>query len=137
MPARLRMFYSGLTLIALILPALFVYRALATRSDIWWTPLPLAATLGDSGDRIEIYVGGKPLAAVLAAHHLWIQDQTGSRALSGEEIRVRFNNWDRVRVSRLPVFLACAAVFGGGLVALLLILTGSLAYRGEREPAAA
>ena len=136
MPPRLRLLYSGLTLIALIFPAVVIYSDLATRPDIWWTPLPMAATPGESRDRIEIYVDGKPLAARVAAQQLWLRDELGSRALSGDQVRLRFNNWDRVRVSRMPLLLLYAAVFGGGLVALLVIATGRLVYRGEREPVA-
>ncbi len=137
MPPRLRLLYSGLTLIALIFPAVVIYSELATRPDIWRTPLPMASTLGESRDRIEIYADGRPLAARVAAQELWIRDEIGSRALSGDQIRLRFNNWDRVRVSRIPLLLLYAAVFGGGLVALLVIATGRLVYRGEREPVAA
>jgi len=97
----------------------------------------MASTLGESRDRIEIYADGRPLAARVAAQELWIRDEIGSRALSGDQIRLRFNNWDRVRVSRIPLLLLYAAVFGGGLVALLVIATGRLVYRGEREPVAA
>lgn len=137
MPPRLRLFYSGLTLALLLIPAAALYSELSRRSDMWWTPPAMAATLGDSRDRVEIYAGDKPLAAMLTAHQLWIRDQAGSRALSADEIRLRFNNWDRVRVTRLPLLLAYAAALGGGLVILLLIATGRLAYRGEREPVAA
>ena len=137
MPPRLRLMYSGLTLISLLLPAVAIYSELSRRPDIWWTPLPMAVTLSDSRDRIEIYADGKPLAAALAAQQLWIRDEAGSRALSADQIRLRFNNWDRVRASRVPLLLLYAAVFGGGAVALLVIATGRLAYRGEREPVAA
>ena len=53
------------------------------------------------------------------------------------EIHLRFNNWDRVRVARLPMLLMYAASCGGGVVLLLVIATGRLAYRGERGSVAA
>ncbi len=137
MPPRLRLFYSGLTLGLLLIPAVALYSELARRSDIWWTPPAMASTLGDSRDRVEIYMGDKPLAARLTAQQLWIRDETGSRVVSADEIRVRFNNWERMRTARLPLLLVCAAALGGGLVIFLVIATGRLAYRGEREPVAA
>ncbi len=137
MPPRLRLFYSGLTLGLLLIPAVALYSELARRSDIWWTPPAMASTLGDSRDRVEIYMGDKPLAARLTAQQLWIRDETGSRVVSADEIRVRFNNWERMRTGRLPLLLVCAAALGAGLVIFLVIATGRLAYRGEREPVAA
>ncbi len=137
MPPRLRLFYSGLTLGLLLIPAVALYSELARRSDIWWTPPAMASTLGDSRDRVEIYMGDKPLAARLTAQQLWIRDETGSRVVSADEIRVRFNNWERMRTARLPLLLVCAAALGAGLVIFLVIATGRLAYRGEREPVAA
>jgi len=97
----------------------------------------MASTLGDSRERVEIYAGDKPLAARLTAQQLWMRDETGSRVLSAGEIRLRFNNWDRMRVARLPFLLVYAAALGGGVVVFLVIATGRLAYRGEREPVAA
>ena len=137
MPPRLRLYYSGLTLGLLLIPAVALYSELARRSDIWWTPPAMASTLGDSRDRVEIYMGDKPLAARLTAQQLWIRDETGSRVVSADEIRVRFNNWERMRTGRLPLLLVCAAALGAGLVIFLVIATGRLAYRGEREPVAA
>ena len=137
MPPRLRLFYSGLTLGLLLIPAVALYSELARRSDIWWTPPAMASTLGDSRDRVEIYMGDKPLAARLTAQQLWIRDETGSRVVGADEIRVRFNNWERMRTGRLPLLLVCAAALGAGLVIFLVIATGRLAYRGEREPVAA
>ena len=137
MPPRLRLFYSGLTLALLLIPAVALYSELAKRSDIWWTPPAMASTLGDSRDRVEIYVGDKPLAARLRAQQLWIRDETGSRVVNADGIRLRFNNWERMRTARLPLMLVCAAALGAGLVIFLVIATGRLAYRGEREPVAA
>jgi hypothetical protein len=137
MPPRLRLFYSGLTLALLLIPAVALYSELAKRSDIWWTPPAMASTLGDSRDRVEIYVGDKSLAARLTAQQLWIRDETGSRVVNADGIRLRFNNWERMRTARLPLMLVCAAALGAGLVIFLVIATGRLAYRGEREPVAA
>src|SRR6267378_315265 len=121
MPTRLRFLYSGLTFLLLLMPALEIYRELSRPSDIWWTPLPLASSLAESRDRVEIYARGKPLGALLDSRQLWITDQGGSSALGAHEITFRFNNWDRMRVGRLPVLLLYAGAFGAGLVLLAVI----------------
>lgn len=132
MPLRLRRFFSALTGVLLLIPALALYRELSRRPDIWWTP-PMALSLSESQDRVEIYVRGKPLGALLEARQLSVTDETGSSALRAHEIGLRFNNWDRVRAARLATLLLYAASCGGGAVLLLVIATGRLAYRGERE----
>jgi hypothetical protein len=132
MPLRLRLSYSALIVALLLIPATALYRELSSRPDIWWTPLPLALTLSESQDRVELYVRGKPLGALLEARQLSVADGAEPSVLGVDEIRLRFNNWDRVRVERLPVLLMYAAGCGGGVVLLLLIATGRLAYRGER-----
>ena len=137
MPPRLRLFYSVLMGVLLLIPALALYRELSRRSDIWWTPPPLALSLTEGEDRVRIYARGRPLGTLLDAKQLWIKDETGSTLLSTREIGLRLNNWDRVRAGRLPILLLYAATCGGGAVLLLLVATGRLAYRGERDLVAA
>jgi len=130
MPPRLRLFYSVLTGVLLLIPALALYRDLSGPADIWWTPPAMAITLAESQDRVQIYARGRPLGAVLDAKQLWIKDEAGSGPLGAHEIGLRLNNWDRVRAARLPALLVYAAACGGGLVLLLVVATGRLAYRG-------
>ena len=137
MPLRLRVFFSTLTCTLLFIPALALYRELSRRPDIWWTPPAMALSLNASQDRVRIYVRGKPLGALLEAKQLWIRGEAGSGALDPREVGLRFNNWDRVRAARIPMLLTYSAVLGAGVVLLLVIATGRLAYRGEKEPAAA
>ncbi len=134
MPPHLRLFYSALTGVLLLIPALALYRELSRRSDIWWTPPTMALSLTESQDRVQLYARGRPLGALLDAKQLWIKDEAGSSPLGAHEIGLRLNNWDRVRAARFPMLLVYAATCGGGVVLLLLVATGRLAYRGEREP---
>jgi hypothetical protein len=136
MPPRLRLFYAVLTVALMVIPAVALYSELSRRSDIWWTPPTLASTLADSHDRVEIYAGDRPLQTIVAAQQLWIRDEAGSRAVRPDEIRLRFNNWDRTRVARVPLLLLYAATLGAGAVVVLVVATGRLAYRAEREPLA-
>jgi len=92
----------------------------------------MALSLTESQDRVEIYVRGKPLGALVNAGQLRMTDGSGSIALRESEIGLRFNNWDRVRAARIPILLVYAAACGVGAVLLLVIATGRLAYRGEK-----
>ena len=71
---------------------------------------------------------------LLEQGHLAIIDSAGPHVLGAQDVAVRLNNWDRVRIQRLPVLLMYAAVLGAGLIALVLVATGRLAYREERAP---
>ncbi len=131
MPPRLRLFYSLLTAGLLFIPVVALYSELSKRSDIWWTPPALAGSLTESQDRVQVYVRGKPLDALLNEGKLRITEETGSHTLGASEISLRLNNWDRVRVTRLPILLFYAAACGAGALLVLIIATGRLAYRGE------
>jgi hypothetical protein len=133
MPLRLRLFFSALTGTLLLIPALALYRELSRRPDIWWTPPTMALSLNESQDRVRIYARGQPLGALLEARKLWLRDDAGSSVLDPGEVGLRLNNWDRVRAGRIPILLTYAAVCGAEVVLLLLVATGRLAYRGEKQ----
>jgi len=137
MPTRLRLFYSTMSLVLLVIAGLPIYQEFFRRSDIWWTPHAMLVPLAESGDRVEIYARGEPLGAVLQSGRLVIAENSGLGVLEASEVGLRFNNRDRVRAGRLPMLLVSAAVCGAIGVLFLLTLTGRLAYRGERGPAAA
>lgn len=132
MPLRLRLFFSILTGTLLLIPALALYRELSMRPDIWWTPPAMALSLDEGHDRVRIFARGKPLKALLEARQLWIREEAGSSTLDARDVGLRFNNWDRVRAARIPMLLTYSAACGAGVVLLLLIATGRLAYRGEK-----
>jgi len=126
MPNRLRVFYSVLIASLMFIPATALYRDLTTRSDIWWTPAALAVSLPDSKDRVEIYLRGQPLVGLVEHNQLSITDGGVPRVVSGQDVKLRFNNWDRIRAARLPLHLIYAAAMGGGIVLLALVATGLL-----------
>ena len=132
MPPRLRVFYSLLTATLLLIPVVALYSELAKRSDIWWTPPALALSLTESRDRVQIFAEGRPLETLLEQKQVSITDGAASHVLTTQEIGLRFNNWDRVRGQRLPLLLFYAGACGAGVILLLVIATGRLAYRGER-----
>jgi hypothetical protein len=130
MPPRIRLYFATLSLVLFSVAAVPLYGELSRRSDIWWTPHAMIVPLADSKDRVEIYARDKPLAALLQAGQLRIAEDGALSTLATSEGGLRFNNWDRVRVERLPLLLVYAASCGVTACLFLLVLTGRLAYRG-------
>src|SRR5262245_66212560 len=108
MPPRIRHLFATLSVVFFIMAALPIYRELSRPGDIWWTPHAMLVPLAESKDRVEIYAGGKPLAALLQAGQLRLAEGGGSRALEAREIGLRFKNSERVRAQRPPLLLASA-----------------------------
>ncbi len=133
MPPRIRLVFALLSQVLFLVAAVPLYGELSRRSDIWWTPHAMLVPLAESTDRVEIYARGKPLAALLQAGRLRIAEEGGSSTLAASDVGLRFNNWDRVRVERPSLLLVYAAGCGVSACMFLLVLTGRLAYRGERE----
>ena len=133
MPPRIRLFFATLSLVLFFVAALPLYWELSRRSDIWWTPHAMLVPLAESKDRVEIYARCKPLAALLQAGQLRIAEDGGLSTLATGDVGLRFNNWDRVRVERLPLLLMYATACGVTACMFLLVLIGRLAYRSETE----
>lgn len=131
MPPRMRWLLSTMSVTFLLLAVLPIYREFSRRSDIWWTPFAMLVPFTDATDRVEVYVRGEPLTALLHVGRLRLVEARGASVVTARDVGVRFNNSDRVRAGRLPGLLACAAVAGATALALLLVLTGRLAYRAE------
>ena len=132
MPPRARMLYSIFSLVFLLAAAMPLVRELSQRSDIWWTPQTMLVPLAQSKDRVEVYARGKPLDALLEAGQLQTSQAGGSSTLATSDIGMRFNNWDHVRVQRLPMLLLDAAACGAIVCLFLLFVTGRITYREER-----
>lgn len=137
MPPRLRRLFLGLLAALFCIPAVTLFSALSRRPDIWWTPAPLALSLVDSKDRVEIYARGQPLGRLVQQRRLSIIDSGEPQVLTEREVGLRFNNWDRVRAAQLPLLLVSAAACGAIALLFLLVATNRLAYRGERDAVAA
>jgi hypothetical protein len=129
------MSFAAIIFVVFLIPALALYGELSKPADIWWTPAALMVPLTGTADRVVVYVRGKPLVAVLQAGQLRPVDEASGSVLATSDIGFRFNNWDRVRAQRIPTLLGYAAVCGATATLFLLVATGRLAYRGEKEPA--
>ena len=131
MPPRNRMFFAVLMLVLLAIPGVALFTELSKRSDIWWTPPTMLVPLTDGADRVVVNVRGKPLSDLLNGRQLQIADGASTSVVSASDVGLRFNNWDRIRASRIPILLLYAAVIGAGLMLFALIVSGRLAYEAN------
>jgi hypothetical protein len=94
------------------------------RPDVWWTPQPMSVPVAEAGERVEVYVRDAPIQQETQAGRLQWLTQTGVTPLGPADVRLRFNNWDRIRVAKMPILLAAAACAGASGVVLLLGILG-------------
>jgi hypothetical protein len=132
MPPRIRFLFSAMMVSLFLVAAVPLFTEFSRRSDIWWTPQTMLVPLAESADRVEIFARGRPLATLLEAGQIRISADAGTSVLTPSEVGVRFNNWDRIRAERLPVLLASAAGCAVAALMFLVMVTGRLAYRGEK-----
>ena len=132
MPGRVRLALVIMSLSVLLTSALPILRELTRRTDIWWTPTTMPVPLAESGQRVEIYAHGQPLAKLIQAGKVQVLDEGRPVSLGAGDVGLRFNNSDRVRAERLPRLLLSAALFGAVTLYLLMLLTNRLVYREER-----
>ena len=112
----------------LLASALKLFAFLQQRSNIWWTPLPMATPLALSGDRVEVYARGTDLRMLVEGG----QVQIGGTVISVDDIRVRFNNRDQVRAEQIPMLLTYSFTVGAGLV--LVAFTLAMQRRSKPVP---
>jgi hypothetical protein len=95
--------------------------------NIWWTPLELALPLAVAAGEFELYLGGELLQRQVEQGALAVKNEQGAmRPVAPAEIKIRLNNWQKIRAERLhgAVFAALSlgislACLGLGLVQLL------------------
>jgi hypothetical protein len=106
-----------LSVVFVLLSVMPLVRHFTERTDIWWTPLPLAVPLAETADRVEVYVRGRILEEHLHAGTLTLTGVPGPARVAAADITFRFNNRDRRTAQQLLSLLASAAV-GGAVLAL-------------------
>lgn len=109
-----------------LLSALHLISFFVQPSDIWWTPKTLSVPLADASDRVEVYVRDTPLQEQIGAGRIQLVTDTGASMVVGSDVRLRFNNWDRVRLQRLPILIGAAFCAGASSILLLLGILGRL-----------
>jgi len=108
-------------------------------SEDRWTPRGLAVGLEGSRDRVRVLVSGTPLADHLAAGTLKVADRgETARPVTPDEVRLRFNNWDRVRADLYYRAIFSASYTTAGAAALLagLLLMPRLTPKSAPDPSA-
>ena len=104
--------------------ALQLVRFFNQRADIWWTPKALGLPLADASDRVELYVRDVALLEHVKAGRVQLLTDTGARPVMQSDIRLRFNNWDRIRAERIPSLLGVGMTLGASGVFFLFGVLG-------------
>jgi hypothetical protein len=103
------------------------------RSDIWWTPEPLALAPAEAKDRVQVIVRGEPLERVLDSGVLEMKTGAGVVPLGAQDVKLRINNWDRRRAARGPILVLSGMTAGAGILFLVFGLAG--VFDRRRMPA--
>lgn len=98
--------------------------------DIWWTPASLALPLEDTKHQFRIFLSGEPLQNHLEEGSLSATDSSGqSYRVVAEDLRVRLNNWNKVKASHLHSAVLSAFMLGVSLTCLFLGVLQSVTSR--------
>ena len=107
-----------------LMSALQIMRSFNQPADIWWTPQTLSLRLADTSDRVEVYVRDVALWEHVKAGRLQLLTDKGVVPVTESDIRLRFNNWDRIRAERSPALLSAGIGLGAAGVFLLIGILG-------------
>ena len=121
----LRRYWLVLGSAVFLIPASHLLRFFVQRSDIWWTPKGLSVPLVDTSDRVEIYVRDGLLQEQVNAQRLQLVTEQGPVTLAASDVRLRFNNRDRVRAEQIPSLLSAAV---GAAASGLFVFLGFLGW---------
>ena len=122
--ARLRTFLLIFGGAFFVLSALQIVRFLNQPADIWWTPKVLGLPLADTSDRVEVYVRDVALQEHVRAGRVQLLTDTGATPVTESDMRLRFNNWDRIRAPRIPSLLTAGMGLGASGVFFLFGVLG-------------
>ena len=122
--ARLRTFLLIFGGAFFVLSALQIVRFLNQPADIWWTPKVLGLPLADTSDRVEVYVRDVALPEHVKAGRVQLLTDTGATPVTESDLRLRFNNWDRIRAQRIPSLLTAGMGLGASGVFFLFGVLG-------------
>jgi len=96
-------------------------QATAGNKDIWWTPMSMARSLDQTGTEFELYLKGSMLQKHIDKGTLLTVDDKGkSSKVAQDDIKVRLNNWHRIKAEKLN-YAVITAFFLGVSIALLSI----------------
>lgn len=107
-----------------LMSALPLVRFFNMPADIWWTPKALGLPLADTSDRVEVYVRGVALQEHVKAGRLQLLNDADATPVTDADMRLRFNNWDRIRAQRIPSLLSAGIGLGASGVFFLFGVLG-------------
>ncbi len=89
-------------------------------------PLPtsVGANLATADGPEPAYLGER-----VERGELFLRTEAGTEAVSASEVALRFNNWDKIRASRLPIAAIAAVLTAVGLV----LIVGCVVLGGRRQ----
>lgn len=89
-------------------------------ADAYWTAEAFSPTLAAVSDRVEVFVNEEPLLKAVGEERLVLKQKGSEAPLVAEKVIARVNNYERVRLARIPMMLALAAGVGAGFVLFLI-----------------
>ena len=107
-----------------LMSALQIVRFFNQPADIWWTPKTLSVPLADASDWVEVYVRDVALHEQIKAGRVQLLTDNATAPVTESDIRLRFNNWDRIRAEGIPALLGAGIVLGASAVFFLIGIRG-------------
>ena len=99
--------------------------------DIWWTPMSMALPLNETKQEFELYIKDDLLQRHLNAGTLSVVDKTGKISmLASDDIKIRLNNWNKIKSSMLNS--AAISAFSLG-ISLALLIFGVVQFVADKE----
>jgi len=104
-----------------------------SNKDNWWTPMDMALSLDQTRPEFELYLKKELLQKHIEKGTLLVANDGGnpSKLISGD-IKIRLNNWNKVKAEKLK-YAVFTAFFLGASLALLII--GLIRLVADKEDA--
>jgi hypothetical protein len=108
-------------------------RATWGNHTIWWTPKAMAVSLDETRQYFELFLSNELLQDHLKRRSLSATERNGKTyQVVPEDIKVRLNNWYKVKASFLNAAVFSAFVLGVSVTCLILGLA-RMRMRGEQK----
>lgn len=88
-----------------------------------WTPVDLKVPIEGSEDRVDVYIHDTRLVDLLDGESLVLNIDSDEEALTTEDVTFRFNNYDRIRASKIPSIGFQSAMVMASLMVIAYVLT--------------
>jgi hypothetical protein len=113
-------------------------QAIWGNKDIWWTPNALALPLHETKQEIGLFLSNELLQDHIKRGSLYAKDSQGkSYQVASKDIKIRLNNWNKVKASLLHVAVFLAFMSGVSITCLILGVAQFIIRRKEIHEQAA